>query len=90
LNVRNYECLATLRSNMQNVYIDEDWVVRQYMTMEKAKSWDELQSIDDMNVLNLERQLLAESLGVNTDSLPPIDDPEPNNPNPNPNANVEN
>ena len=24
LNVRNYECLATLRANMQNVYIDEE------------------------------------------------------------------
>lgn len=74
LNVRNYECLATLRSNMQNVYIDQEWVVNQYMSKEKLKSWNELESTDDMNVLKLERQLLAESLGVSADSLPAITD----------------
>lgn len=74
LNVRNYECLATLRSNMQNVYLDEDWVVKQYMTMEKAKSWNVLESAEDMNVLNLERELMAESLGVSTATFPPIFD----------------
>jgi hAT family C-terminal dimerisation region len=77
LNVRNYECLATLRANMQNVYIDEQWVVDQYMSMEKSKSWNELESTDDMNVLKLERVLHAESLGVCTDSLPPIDSDSP-------------
>lgn len=76
LNVRNYECLATLRSNMQNVYLDEDWVVKQYMTMEKAKSWNVLESTEDMNVLNLERELLAESLGVSAATFPPISDTE--------------
>jgi hypothetical protein len=68
LNVRNYECLAALRSNMQHVYIDESWVVQQYLAMEKAKSWNELDSADDMNVLNLERQLLAESMGISMES----------------------
>jgi hypothetical protein len=27
LNVRNYKCLSTLRSNMRKVFIDEQWVV---------------------------------------------------------------
>jgi hypothetical protein len=72
LNVRNYECLATLRSNMQNVFIDEEWVVKKYMTMEKNKSWNALESNDDMNVLNLEREILAESMGVSVESLPEI------------------
>ena len=58
---------------MQNVYIDEEWVVDQYMSMEKAKSWNELESADNMNVLNLERELHAESLGICTDLLPPIE-----------------
>jgi hypothetical protein len=76
LNVRNYECLAALRSNMKQVYIDEQWVVDQYMAMEKSKSWKELDSRDDMRVLKLERELLAESQGVSVDSLPPIGDLE--------------
>ena len=69
LNVRNYECLAMLKSNMKQVYIDEGWVVDQYMRMEKAKSWKELDSADDLRVLNLERELLAESLGMDMEDL---------------------
>jgi hypothetical protein len=74
LNVRNYECLSVLRSNMKQVYIDESWVVDQYLRMEKEKSLSVLDSRDDMRVLQLERELLAESQGVSIDSLPPIDD----------------
>jgi hAT family C-terminal dimerisation region len=72
LNVRNYECLSALRSNMQHVYIDERWVVDQYMLMEKTKAWNELDSANDMRVLDLERELLAENMGVSPDCLPPI------------------
>ena len=74
LNVRNYECLAMLKSNMKQVYIDEGWVVDQYMRMEKAKSWKELDSADDLRVLNLERELLAESLGMDMEDLENDDD----------------
>ena len=72
LNVRNYECLSALKANMQHVYIDEEWVVNKYLAMEKNKSWNELESKDDMQVLNLERDLLADSLGVASTTLPPI------------------
>jgi hypothetical protein len=61
---------------MKQVYINEQWVVDQYLAMEKAKSWKELDSSDDMRVLQLERELLAESLGVSVDSLPSITDIE--------------
>jgi hypothetical protein len=61
---------------MQKNYIDEQWVVDQYLMMEKNKSWSDLDNVDDMNVLNLEREMLAESLGVTTESLPPIQDLE--------------
>ena len=57
-------------------YIDEQWVVDQYLMMEKNKSWSDLDNVDDMNVLNLEREMLAQSLGVTTESLPPIQDLE--------------
>jgi hypothetical protein len=74
LSVRNYECLATLKANMQHVFIDEHWVVNQYQIMEKKKSWQDLDTSDDMQVLKLERELLAASLGVSVDSLPRISD----------------
>lgn len=74
LKVRNYECLATLKSNIQNVFIDERWVVEQYLRMEKKKSWADLDTDDDLRVLTLERELLAESLRVSADTLPPIND----------------
>ena len=67
LNVRNYECLSMLKVNMKQVFIDEEWVTKQYMMMEKDKSWDQLQSSDDLKVLKLEQELLAESLGVSVD-----------------------
>ena len=57
---------------MQHVYIDEHWVVDQYMLMEKMKAWNELDSANDMRVLDLERELLAENMGVTPDCLPPI------------------
>lgn len=69
LKVRNYECLATLKQNIRNVYIDENWVVNQYLMMEQKKSWGDLDNEDDMLVLNLERQMLAESMGVDPKSL---------------------
>ena len=67
--MRNYECLATLKQNMRNVYIDEDWVVNQYLMMEQKKSWGDLDHEDDMLVLDLERQMLAESIGVDPETL---------------------
>jgi hypothetical protein len=72
LNVRNYECLSSLRSNMQNVYIDKQWVVDKYLLMEKTKVWGDLESKDDLRVLALEQELHAEILGVNEATLAPI------------------
>lgn len=72
LKVRNYECLATLKINMQHVFIDERWVVNQYLMMEQKKAWKQLDTDDDMNVLNLEREMLAETLGVDIDALPTL------------------
>ena len=59
---------------MQRVFIDETWVVEQYLTMEKNKSWGDLDMDDDMRVLTLEREMLAESRGVSPDTLPTIAD----------------
>ena len=57
---------------MQAVYIDEKWVIDKYLSMEKAKSWGDLDSKHDLQVLELERELLAEQLGVTVSAMPPI------------------
>jgi hAT family C-terminal dimerisation region len=72
LNVRNYECLSTLRSNMQKVYIDEKWAVEKYIMMEKTKAWVGLEAKEDLRVLELEQELHAKILGVSHKTLPPI------------------
>jgi hypothetical protein len=58
---------------MQQVYIDEKWVVDKYIMMEKTKSRDAWEAANDLRVLELERELLAESLGIKPESLPIID-----------------
>jgi hypothetical protein len=35
LKVQHYEAIAILKRNMQQLFIDEDWVVQQYMQMKK-------------------------------------------------------
>ena len=40
--------------------------------MEKKISWADFDKDDDMRVLTLECEMLAESLGVSPDTLPPI------------------
>ena len=64
LHVRNYECLSMLYRNMTKVYIDEEWVVKRYLKMEKAKSWDALEDRHDLLVLDLEKEIYGENQGV--------------------------
>ena len=64
---------------MQQVYIDEKWVVDQYLRMEATKTWTDLETDDGlkvlaleremMDVLTLEREMMAESIGVSAESL---------------------
>ena len=77
LNVRNYECLAMLKANIKNVYVDEEWVVNKYLVMEKKKSWSDFDTDDDLRVLNLERDMLAEESRIDPDTLPAFNDEEP-------------
>ena len=73
LNVKNYGAMAMLKRNMQHVYIDEDWVVQQYLSLEKSKGWDAGETSQDNLVIALERELYAEEVGVNVASLPAIE-----------------
>ena len=73
LNVHNYEAMAMLKRNMQQVFIDEDWVVQQYMSLESSKGWETEETRQDNLVTALERELYVEDVGVNAASLPPIE-----------------
>jgi hypothetical protein len=36
-----------LKHNIQKIYVDKDWVVEQYMTLEKNKEWDAMETRED-------------------------------------------
>jgi hypothetical protein len=57
---------------MRKVFIDERWVVKKYILMERTKAWCDLESEDDLRVLEFEQELQAKTLGVNQSSMPPI------------------
>jgi hypothetical protein len=69
LKVCHYEALAMLKHNIQKIYVDKDWVVEQYMTLEKNKEWDALETCKDELVASLELELYAGYRGVPVDAL---------------------
>jgi hypothetical protein len=58
-----------LKLNMQQIYIDEDWVVQQYQRMEKSKEWDAMDTQDDELVAAFELELYAGDCGVPVEAL---------------------
>jgi hypothetical protein len=74
LNVHHYETIAMLKRNLQKIYVDEDWVVKQYMELEKSKGWNEMDTRNDKLVSDLEQELFAQDLGVVVETLPGYDD----------------
>jgi hypothetical protein len=58
-----------LKLNMQNIYIDEDWVVQQYLNMERNKEWDEMETMNDEKVPELELLWYADDRGIPVDDL---------------------
>jgi hypothetical protein len=69
LKVRHYEAMAMLKRNMQQIYIDEDWVVQQYQKLEKSKDWDSIETANDQLVQRLEAELYADDIGVTVEAL---------------------
>jgi hypothetical protein len=45
LKVQHYKVLAILKLNIQKINIDEEWVVQQYVQMEKNKAWDAMEAL---------------------------------------------
>jgi hypothetical protein len=69
LKVRHFEALAMLKLNIQRMYIDEDWVVQQYLKMEKSKEWDATDTQSDELVAALELELYADDCGIPVEDL---------------------
>ena len=63
LGVRNYERLAMLSSLIKNVYIDMDWVAKQYLLRCKRKCWDNNKTVEALKCWNLERIIDADLVG---------------------------
>jgi hAT family C-terminal dimerisation region len=74
LNVRHYETIATLKRNMQQVYINEDWVVNRYMEKVRNKDWNDNETADDNLVASLEQEIYDNELGITTMAVEHIDD----------------
>jgi hypothetical protein len=69
LKVKHYEAMEMLKRNMQQIYINEDWVVEQYQHMEKTKGWELMETQNDQLVGDLEAELYAEDIGVPVEAL---------------------
>jgi hAT family C-terminal dimerisation region len=72
LNVHHYESMAMLKQNMRAVYIDEKWVVNQYLALSKSKGWNEAHTQNDKRVTELEWDLFSEELGIPSEDIPEV------------------
>jgi hypothetical protein len=66
--VRTYKRAAMLASTIQNVYIDNDWVVQQYIERGKRGSWKKESTEKALKCWNLERIINAEQQGKDAPS----------------------
>jgi hypothetical protein len=71
--VKHYEALAMLKLNMRNIYIDENWVAQQYLNMERNKEWNEMETMNDEKVAELELLWYADDRGIPVDDLQLVD-----------------
>ena len=63
LGVRNYERLAMLSSILRVMYINPEWVAREYLTRSKSDTWKQANDDESLKCWNLERILEAEQFG---------------------------
>ena len=67
LKVRHYEATAMLKQNLHHIYLDEEWVVREYMALEKSKAWDVSESRRNEQVVSLEKTIHTADTGFRSD-----------------------
>ena len=60
LGVRTYERLALLASNLPKIYVDIEWVAKEYLRRSKAGAWKKENTMAALKCWNLERILDAE------------------------------
>jgi len=62
-NVRNYERLALLAKNLSFIYVDNDWVAKEYIRRCRMKLWKKDDDEDILKCWNTELALEAANLG---------------------------
>ena len=63
--VRDYERIALLAKNLPNIYVDDDWVTREYIRRCEQKEWKAEEDAEALKCWNLERLVEAELTGGN-------------------------
>ncbi|KAL7546978.1 hypothetical protein ACHAWF_010298 [Thalassiosira exigua] len=63
LNVCTYERVAMLATILNRVYIDDEWVAKEYLRRCHEGLWKEESTTEALKCWNLERVLEAQSLG---------------------------
>jgi hypothetical protein len=63
LGVRNYERLAMLSSILRVMYINPEWVSKEYLTRCKSGTWKQTNDNESLKCWNLERILESEQFG---------------------------
>ena len=74
LKVRTYERLAILAAMIQKVYIDYEWIAKEYLRRTRNKLWDTETTNESLKCFNLERNIEADLNGVKRPPELTIDD----------------
>ena len=74
LGVRTYERLAMLAKILSKVYVDKEWVAKEYLRRCKEGAWKKENTVEAVKCWNLERMLDAELLGKPKPSELTLDD----------------
>lgn len=63
MKIRNYERLVMMTHNMHRIFIDKKWVIDKYIERSKKRDWDEKDERDDLQFIELEKELYEERFG---------------------------
>ena len=64
LGVRDYERIALLAKNLPSIYIDDNWVAKEYLRRCEKKEWKKEEDAEALKCWNLERLIAAEMTGT--------------------------
>ena len=72
--LRTTKKIAMLKRNMQQIFIDEQLVLEEYLKNDSDKLWNKEETEEDKASIELESELYNEDLGLAPDQEPDDDD----------------